>query len=107
VIGLEPPVVLVGPKPVGEHGGHAGLLGTADVLEAAVADEERALGLDLERFESRREDGRMRLTLADLRGEDGGVEALAESHSLEVSMQEPPGIERVGDEAGLQPTFAE
>jgi len=107
VVWLEPPVVLVCPKPVREHGGHADLLGAADVLEAAVTHEERALGLDPERIEGRREDRGMRLALADLRGEDGDVEPLAQPHTLEVSVQKPPGIEGVRDEAGPEPPLAE
>jgi hypothetical protein len=67
VVWLQPPVVLVRPKPVREHGGHADLLGAPDVLEAAVADEERTLGLDAERIESRHKDRRVRLALPDLR----------------------------------------
>jgi Ca2+:H+ antiporter len=107
VVWLEPPVVLVRPKPVREHSGHADFVGAADVLEAAVTHEERALGLDPKRIEGRHEDRGMRLALADLRREDGDVEPLAQPHALEVSVQKPPGIEGVRDEAGPEPALAE
>src|SRR5215212_8670182 len=49
----------------------------------------------------------MRLAFPDLGGEDGKVEALRQPHLLEVALQKPPGVERVGDEPELEAARAE
>src|SRR3954452_13075617 len=49
----------------------------------------------------------MRLARSDLRGEDAEVQPLREAHLLEVTVQEPAGIEGIRDEAELQATSAQ
>jgi Ca2+:H+ antiporter len=107
VVGLETALVLVGAKPVGENGRHSRFLGAADVLEAAVADEECSTRLDGQRLERGREDRRVGLALPHLRREDRDVEALCQAHALEVVVEEPPGVERVRDEPRLETSLAE
>ena len=81
--------------------------GAAHVLVEPVADEHRLLGLDAELLERAPEDGRMRLADADLGREHEGVQALGEPHALHVAVEQPARVERVGDEAELEPARAE
>jgi Ca2+:H+ antiporter len=84
------------------HGRHSELLRAPNVLVAPVAHEDRPLGVDFKPLERRLEDRLVWLPLADLGGEDHDVEPLGETHSLEIAVEEPAGIEGVRDEAGAK-----
>jgi Ca2+:H+ antiporter len=107
VIRLDTPFVLVGAEPVGQDGRHPDLFRAADVLEATVADEQRPGRVDTQRLEGGLEDRGMRLALPNLGREDRDVEALGQSHPPEIVVQQPPRVERIRDEPGLEAALAE
>src|SRR5581483_7672561 len=94
--------MLVRAKPDRLDGRQPELAGAANVLVEPVADEDGVARLDAEHLERALEDRRVRLPHADLRREDGAVEAIADAHAVAVAVQEPGRVESVRDEPELQ-----
>jgi hypothetical protein len=107
VVGLGAARVVVRPEPERLHRRHPEPLRAQHVRVAAVPHEDRLRRVDAQPLERGLENERVRLSLPDLRREDGDVEALREAHPREVVVQEPAGVLRVRDEAELQAAVAE
>src|SRR5690349_9533245 len=85
-----------------EHGTHAELLRTPDILEQPVADVHRAARvIDADRIQRSSEGLRMWLGPGDLRGVDRGVDQMGDTVALEDSFVLNARPDRIGQDTDL------